>query len=176
MSWAYCLTILTWSYTQAVPRENHHYGLDPDQYQHAAQDNPDICFSPPVDFLFQESLLYTSILLRRNVSARISLLRGLRRPIQGDTLPRIRNAWLFQESLLYTCIPPRRNVSARISLRRLHRLIWVDTLRMVFFGTPHMYLSAEIFESVHGKRYTFVNGVDASQQSYQNRHNSTRKK
>ena len=34
---------------------------------------PDKLFSPPVDFLFQESLLYTSIPLRRNVSARISL-------------------------------------------------------------------------------------------------------
>ena len=40
-------------------------------------------FSPHVDFLFRESLLYTSISLRRNVSYRIVLcgLRGLRRLI-----------------------------------------------------------------------------------------------
>ena len=47
--------------------------IDPDQRRHAAQANPDILFSPSVDVLFQESLLYTSIALRRNVSARISL-------------------------------------------------------------------------------------------------------
>ena len=35
----------------------------------------DTYFSPPVDFLFQESLLYTFIHLRRNVSARISVRR-----------------------------------------------------------------------------------------------------
>ena len=46
--------------------------IDPDQQKHAAQANPDSHFSPPDDFLFQESLLYTSIHLRRNVSARIS--------------------------------------------------------------------------------------------------------
>ena len=40
--------------------------------------------SPPVDFPFQESLLYTSIPLRRNVSAQISL-RGLHRLIWVDT-------------------------------------------------------------------------------------------
>ena len=60
--------------------------IDPDQPKHAAQAYPVGHFSPHVDFLFQESLLYISISLRRNV------------------LP-------------------------RISLRRLHRLIWVDTLR-----------------------------------------------
>ena len=52
----------------------------PDQHKHAAQANPDRNFSPPVDFLFQESLLYTSIPMRRNASARISL-NGLRRLI-----------------------------------------------------------------------------------------------
>ena len=36
-------------------------GRDPDQPKHVAQANPDIHFSPPVDFLFQASLLYTSI-------------------------------------------------------------------------------------------------------------------
>ena len=37
--------------------------IDPDQPKHATQANPerDRHFSPPVDFLFQESLLYTSI-------------------------------------------------------------------------------------------------------------------
>ena len=56
------------------------HNVDPDQPKHAAQTNPDRHFLPPVDFLFQESLLYTSIPLRRNVSARISL-RGQRRLI-----------------------------------------------------------------------------------------------
>ena len=51
---------------------------------------PDRHFPPPVDFLFQESLVYTSILLRRNVSAWISL-RGLRRLIRVDTLRRCHN-------------------------------------------------------------------------------------
>ena len=35
--------------------------IDPDQLKHAAQANLDIHFSPPVDFLFLESLPYTSI-------------------------------------------------------------------------------------------------------------------
>ena len=61
-----------------------------DQLKHAAQANPDRHFSPPVDFLFQESLLYTSIPLRRYVSARISL-RGLRTLIWFDTLRRGHN-------------------------------------------------------------------------------------
>ena len=43
--------------------------IDPDQPKHATQAYPDRHFSPPVDFLFQESLLYTSIPLRRDVSA-----------------------------------------------------------------------------------------------------------
>ena len=63
------------------------YSIDPDQPKHAEQANPDRHFSHPVDFLFQESLLYTSIHLRRNVSARISL-RRLRRLIWIDTLRR----------------------------------------------------------------------------------------
>ena len=41
--------------------------VDPDQPKHAAQANPDRHCSPPVDFLFQETLLYNSISLRRNV-------------------------------------------------------------------------------------------------------------
>ena len=49
--------------------------IDPDQPKHAEQANPDGQFSPPVDFLFQESLLYISTSLKRNVSARISLRR-----------------------------------------------------------------------------------------------------
>ena len=51
------------------------WSIDPDQPKHAAQANPDRHFSPPVDFLFQESLLYTSIPLIQNVSARINLCR-----------------------------------------------------------------------------------------------------
>ena len=59
--------------------------IEPDQ--HAAQANPDRHFSSPGGFMFQESLLYTSIPLRRNVSARISL-RRLRKLIRVDTLRR----------------------------------------------------------------------------------------
>ena len=51
--------------------------IDPDQPKHAARAYPNRHFSPPVCFLFQESLLYTSIPLSRNVPARISL-NGLR--------------------------------------------------------------------------------------------------
>ena len=54
--------------------------IDPDQPKHAAQAYSDIYFSPPVDFLFQESLLFISIPLRWNISTRISL-RGLCRYI-----------------------------------------------------------------------------------------------
>ena len=49
----------------------------PDHPKHAAQAYPDKHFSPAVDFLFQESLLYTFIPLTRNTSPRISL-HGLR--------------------------------------------------------------------------------------------------
>ena len=55
--------------------------------KHAAQAYPDRHFSPAVDFLFQESLLYTSITLRWNVSALISL-HGLRGLILVDILRR----------------------------------------------------------------------------------------
>ena len=74
--------------------------IDQDQPKHAAQANPDSHFSPPVDFLFQESLLYTSIPLRRNVSARISL-RRLRRLIWVDTLRRVYNVGFLVERLIY---------------------------------------------------------------------------
>ena len=63
--------------------------IDPDppkHAEHAKQANPDRHFLP-LFFLFQESLLYTYIPLRWNVSARISL-RGLRRLIWVDTLRR----------------------------------------------------------------------------------------
>ena len=55
-------------------------------------------FSPPVDFLFHESLLFISIPLRRNVSARISL-RGMRRLIWVDTLRRSHNVGFLAERL-----------------------------------------------------------------------------
>ena len=51
----------------------------------AAHAYPDIHFLPPVDFLFQETLLYTSIPPRRNESVRISL-REMRRLIWIDAL------------------------------------------------------------------------------------------
>ena len=62
---------------------------------HAAQANPDMYFSLLVDFLFHESLLYTSIPLVLNVSARISL-RGMRRLILVDPL-RIVHHFSFRE-------------------------------------------------------------------------------
>ena len=58
--------------------------IDPAQPKHAAQAYPFRHFSDPVDVLFQESLLYTCIPLRRNLSARISLC-GQRRLIWVDT-------------------------------------------------------------------------------------------
>ena len=61
--------------------------IDPDQPKHAAQANSSRHFSPPVNFLFHESLLNTSIPLRREVSARI-ILSGLRRLIWVDALRR----------------------------------------------------------------------------------------
>ena len=64
----------------------------------AARDNPDRHFSPPVDFLFQESLVYTSIFMRRNVSARISL-RGLRSLILFDALRRGHNVGFLARRL-----------------------------------------------------------------------------
>ena len=46
-----------------------HCGLWVNQPKHAAQANPDRHLSPPLGFLFQESLIYTSIPLRRNMTA-----------------------------------------------------------------------------------------------------------
>ena len=43
--------------------------VDLDQLRHVAQANPQRRLSPPVEFLFQESLLYSYYPLRRNVSA-----------------------------------------------------------------------------------------------------------
>ena len=78
--------------------------IDPDLPKHAAQAYPDRHCSPPVDFLFQESLLYTSITLSRNVSARISL-PGFRRLIWGQYITQIHNV-CFLAGLLkfYTII------------------------------------------------------------------------
>ena len=83
------LDLLKFVILRTVSRENQHCGLcvkyRPDHPKHAAQAYPDIHFSPPVDLLFLESLLYTSIPLRRNMSARISL-RGLRKLISVDVV------------------------------------------------------------------------------------------
>ena len=73
--------------------------IDPDQHKHAAQAYPGRHFSPPVDFLLKESLLHTYIPLRRNVSARISLL-GLRMLIWIDTLRRVHNVGYLVERLI----------------------------------------------------------------------------
>ena len=64
------------------------YSIDQDQSKHAARANPDRHFSSPVNFPFQEALLYTYIPLRRNVSTKISL-RGKRKLIWVDTLRRV---------------------------------------------------------------------------------------
>ena len=53
-----------------------------------------------MDLLFKESLIYTSIPLRRNVSARISL-RGLRKLVLVDTLRRDHNVICLVERLIY---------------------------------------------------------------------------
>ena len=82
------------------------YCIDPDQPKHAAQAFPDRHFSAAVDFLFQESLIYTSIPLKRNVSARISL-RGLRRLILVDTLRRGHNDG-FLAGRLICCLSTQR--------------------------------------------------------------------
>ena len=50
--------------------------------------------------LFQESLLYTYIPLRQNVSVRISL-RGLRRLIWVDTVRRAHNVGFLEERLIF---------------------------------------------------------------------------
>ena len=71
-------------------------GTDPPK--RAVHANPDRHCLPPVDFLFQESLLYTSIPLRRNVSAPISL-RGLLRLIWVDTLRRVHNIGFLAERI-----------------------------------------------------------------------------
>ena len=75
--------------------------IDPDQPKHAVQSNPGRHFLPFCWFLFQESLLYTctSIPLRRNVSARISL-RELSRLNWVDTLRRYHNVCFLVELLI----------------------------------------------------------------------------
>ena len=75
------------------------WSIEPVQPKHAAQVYPDRHFSPTADFLFQESLLYTSIPLMRNVLARI-WLRGLRRLIWVNTLRRGHNVVFLAGRLL----------------------------------------------------------------------------
>ena len=70
--------------------------IDSDQSKHAAQANPDRYCSPSVSFLFQESLLYTFISQRRNVSARICLI-GMCRLIWVDTFSRCHNVGYLVE-------------------------------------------------------------------------------
>ena len=71
-----------------------------DQPKHAALTYPDRQFQLPLDFLFQESLLYTSIPLRRDVSAQISL-HGLRSLICVDSLRRVHTVGFLVEWLIY---------------------------------------------------------------------------
>ena len=73
--------------------------IDPDQSKHNAQVTPDRHFSPPLDFRLQESILHTSILLKRNVSTRNSLC-GLHRLIWVDTLYRVDNVGFLMERLI----------------------------------------------------------------------------
>ena len=70
--------------------------IDPDQPKHAAQVNMDRHFA----FLFQESLLFTSISLSRDVSARISL-GGLHSLIWVDTLRKGHNVGFLVERLIF---------------------------------------------------------------------------
>ena len=70
-----------------------------------------------MDFLFQESLLYTSIPTRRNVSARISL-RGLRRLILVDILRRVHIVGFLVERLIYID-----------QTLRTHRMIYICTVQ-----------------------------------------------
>ena len=79
------------------------------QTKHATQAYADIHFSTPVDFLFQESLLYTAIPLRWNVWARISVC-GLRRLILVDILRRGHNAdFLAGRLISFWSVDKRRN-------------------------------------------------------------------
>ena len=73
--------------------------IDPDQPKHAAKANLGRRFSSPVYFLFYETLIYTSIPLRRNVSTRISLC-GIRRVIWIDTLRSVHNVRFLLERLI----------------------------------------------------------------------------
>ena len=71
---------------------------DPDQPKDAAQANPGRHVFPPVEFLFQESIFYTSIYPpeTRNVSARMSL----HRLIWVDTLCRGHTNIFLNERLI----------------------------------------------------------------------------
>ena len=82
--------------------------FDLDLPKHAALANPDRHISPPVDFLFQESLLYTSIPLRRNVSARISMC-GLRRLILVDTLRTYHNIGFARGTAIMSTVSGKSN-------------------------------------------------------------------
>ena len=75
------------------------WSMDADQPKHATKANPGRLFSPLVDFLFRESLLYTSFPMRRNVSARISL-RGNAHLIWVDTLRKVHNVGFLVERLI----------------------------------------------------------------------------
>ena len=75
------------------------YSIDSYQPKYSAQANPGRHFSPPVDFLFHDSLLYPSIHLRRNVSTWNSL-HGLRRLIWVDTLRKVHNVGFLVERLI----------------------------------------------------------------------------
>ena len=97
--------------------------------------NPDGPFSPPEDFLFQESLLYTSISLRRNVSARNSL-RGLRTLIWINTLRRGHNVGFLAGRLSFTNFETEKELKNIQSI--LHHLcycfyffIYLQNVRLV---------------------------------------------
>ena len=82
--------------------------------KHVAKANTDRHFLPPVDFLFQESLLYTSIPLERNVSARISL-------IWVDTFHRVHNVSFLVEQL--NCIQSSMHQSMNFIVGKCHLYI-----------------------------------------------------
>ena len=84
----------------------------PDPPAQSAHAYPNSQVSPTVYFLFQESLLYTSIPLRRDVSARISQ-RGLRWLIWVDILRSDHNAGFLACRLVCWRLPAIDNNTPR---------------------------------------------------------------
>ena len=130
------------------------YSIDPDQPKHVAQANPDRYFSPSMDFLFQESLLYTSILLRRNVSARICM-RGLRRLFWVGSLRKVLNVdFLVEWFHMYLTVRPHivgthknRFIGVGCSVKRTNIGQSKATDTSLLDSTQYMEIGVEIYRS-----------------------------